>query len=641
MKNTRIIVIVFALITLFWSGASCQDLKRVPQRVQKQLESASLDYNRLDLKSALQRLEKILRKYPEFAKAWLLRAKCEEELNLKKEACGSFLHAFLADSSKFHYLSYKIALLLFDDGQYKRSIEYLDKYQAWDGYENSVNMILAENLSKNLHFAVAQIEGFSGTPKVYSLEGVNSTALEYFPSVTIDGKQLVFTRQDYDSNDIGKSPGQEDLYIGVLNENKVSSITKLPEPLNSKNNEGTQTLRQDGRLMIFTACNRPDSKGGCDLYHSIKVNGKWTEPVNIGYPVNTRYWESTPCLGPDGRSLYFASNRPGGIGGMDIWRSLYDPETGWQEPTNLGSEINTPDDEISPFVHGDGKSLYFSSKSWISMGGFDIFISRASDDGQWLSPENLGYPINTHSDEFGITLAGSGEFAIFSSDRDSITNRDLYKVELPKASRPEYLGFLNGIIIDSLTRKTIGASVEIRNQFGELLQLVDSDPFTGEFLVGLPGRGRFSFVVRHPGYQYYSEYFNLVDTQQAISQHVQIPLLRVRKGDVKILQQVYFDFDSAELKPESIGEIQQIYQMLIDNPQIKILITGHTDSQGTEEYNEELSKNRARSIKEALIKQGVPAVRLKSSGAGSSQPVSDNYTEEGRALNRRTEIKII
>jgi len=634
-------MLFFALsfFMLFSADAQGQNTKHVPHRIQKQLKSASDDYINLELKAAISKLESILVDYPDYAKAWLLKGQCEEELNRSDVACESYIFAYTTDSVEFHFISLKIAILLFEKGQYNRSEKFFNKYMTGD--HSQEDSVISSRLSANLRFSIEQIEQYTGDPKVYSLKGVNTSALEYFPSLTIDGKQLVFTRQDSNSIRNGYSPGQEDLYIGQLEENAVTSIRKLPEPLNSNNNEGTQTLRQDGRLMIFTACNRPDSKGGCDLYHSVKVNREWSQPINIGYPVNTRYWESTPCLGPDGRSLYFASNRPGGLGGMDIWKSSYLPDSGWQNPVNLGPSINTDGDEISPYIHGDGKSFYFSSKGWIGMGNFDIFISRMNEVGDLLPPENLGYPLNTHSDEFGIAMAGSGEYAIFSSNRDFITSRDLYKIELPVSARPDNMGYVYGIVIDSLSKKGIAANVEIRNQSGELLQLVDSDPLTGDFMVGLPCGERFSFIVRHPGYLYYSKYFDLIEVQHPESHPVIIPLLPIRKGDVKILHQVYFDFDSAELKPESLGEIQQVYQMMLENPDIDLLITGYTDALGTKGYNNQLSKNRAEAIRLALINKGINSVRLRSKGAGSSEPVSENDTKVGRALNRRTEIEIL
>jgi len=638
MKFSRILISVLLFSILFSVDVNGQSRKRISHRVQKQFELAEKNYQNFELRKSLSKLEKILSDYPGYANAWILKAQCEDELDMDNRACESFINALSIDSSKFYFVSLKIAQLFFERGLYYSSNEYLKKFLTLN--PSSKDSVISDKLSMSLQFAIKQTEQYDGDPKVHSLIGANTTALEYFPSLTIDGKQLVFTRQNLQGEHFDQKPGQEDLYIGYLEDDTVSSIRRLPEPLNSEKNEGTQTIRQDGRLMIFTACNRADSKGGCDLYHSVKINSKWTKPINIGYPVNSRYWESTPCLGPDGRSLYFSSNRPGGYGGMDIWKSSYLPGSGWADPVNLGSSINTSEDEMSPFIHGDGKSLYFSSKGWIGMGGFDIFLSRTDSSGEWLLATNMGYPLNTFSDEFGIAMSGSGEYAIFSSNRDSITNRDLYKIALPISNRPEHLNYIYGIVRDSLSRKAIFASVEVRDQLGELLQLVDSDPSTGEFLVGLPDKKELSFIVRHSGYLFYSKYFDLVNGRYAESQPLIISLLPLRKGDVKVLQQVYFDFDSAELKPKSLGEIQLVYQMMLENPDISILITGHTDARGTDDYNYQLSWDRAEAISLVLIKKGIEVSRLRSRGAGASEPVSDNNSEEGRTQNRRTEIKI-
>lgn len=642
MNSFRLIHFIVLALLLGSSGISAQEKKQTPRRMQKLLNEAADDYAVLEYANALNKVNQLLQKAPDYSLAWLLKGQILEDSGKSSEACISYIQAVNLDSLLVQDLGLRIAELLFLKGDYDSARNYWGRINSADiNHSDSQKMGF---LKSSLDFAREQIAHNGTLPRPKSLSGANSDNWEYFPSLTVDGKSLVFTKQLIDTAKLEKrTQGQEDLYQAQLEEYKLLGVIKLPEPLNSDLNEGTQTLRQDGRLMIFTACNRPDSKGGCDLYHSIQVDRRWTEPVNLGYPVNTRYWESTPCLGPDGYTLYFASNRPGGQGGMDLWMSHYNRETGWQEPINLGPPVNTTADEMAPFLHGDGKSLYFATKGHIGMGGFDIFLARKDSGGAWGQPINLGFPINTYADEFGITIPGSGEFAVFSSDRDSVTQRDLYIQKLREEIQPDIMGFFTGIVVDSLSQKPIRAHVEIRNQTGTLFQYVESDPNTGKFLVGLPVDELFSFIIRHPGYLFYSEPVKWSKDASPPDQgiHMRIALTPVQKGKKLILNQLFFEFDSSRLKPESSGEINQIFQLLKENPNLRLLITGHTDSSGSEAYNLRLSLERAESIRTALVSLGINAGRIETSGAGSSQPIQSNESATGRALNRRTEMTIL
>ncbi|NJO91600.1 MAG: hypothetical protein HC831_23535 [Chloroflexia bacterium] len=238
---------------------------------------------------------------------------------------------------------------------------------------------------------------------------INSPISEYWPSLTADDSTLIFTSSDR------KSMSQEDLYYSIRKNRKWQKAVKIATPVNTTGSEGAQTISADGKTMVFTACLRSDSYGSCDLYISKKKGDKWSVPVNIGQPINSSYKESQPTLSSDGKSLYFVSNKPGGKGKFDIWQSNFINEK-WTIPLNLGDSINTEDDELAPFIHYDGQTLYFSSEGHLGMGGSDMFISRKLKNGEWSYAKNLGYPINTHFNEESLIVNAAGNLGFFSSN---------------------------------------------------------------------------------------------------------------------------------------------------------------------------------------------------------------------------------
>jgi Tol biopolymer transport system component len=239
---------------------------------------------------------------------------------------------------------------------------------------------------------------------------INTKDDEYWPSITADGLTLMFTRQPRlaENKEVFETV-QEDFYISYYQNNLWQKAVNAGAPLNTNQNEGAQTLSSNGKYMFFTACNRPGGMGSCDIYFSAFNEGKWTEPFNIGPPENTKYWESQPSVSADGKLLIFSSNRPGGVGGKDLWLSKLNEQNLWSIPVNLGTTINTVGDEMSPFIHFDGKTLYFSSDGRVGMGGFDLFMTTMKDDSTWTEPINLGYPINTYNDEMGLIIESNGK----------------------------------------------------------------------------------------------------------------------------------------------------------------------------------------------------------------------------------------
>ncbi|RYD75300.1 MAG: hypothetical protein EOP55_13725, partial [Sphingobacteriales bacterium] len=293
-------------------------------------------------------------------------------------------------------------------------------------------------------------------------------------------RQLIFCRN---------ISGNEDFFISHKGPDAWSSPTPLSNKINTPNfNEGAQSISPDGLYLFFTGCNRPDGMGRCDLYVSHKEGNNWGEPFNLGTPVNSTYWDSQPAVSPDGSKLYFVSNRPGGLGGYDIWQTSLQSDGYWTQPTNLGPDINTPYDEQTPFVHSDGRTLYFSSDGWPGMGDKDIFISRMDETGKWGKPENMGYPINTFSEETGLIVTPDGKLGLFSSNlKGGYGDMDIYQFEMPVNKRPLPVTYVKGIVKDKETGAFLTAQVQVMNVTNKQTLYNDyTSTDNGSFLAVMP-----------------------------------------------------------------------------------------------------------------------------------------------------------
>jgi flagellar motor protein MotB len=508
---------------------------------------------------------------------------------------------------------------------------------------SAINKAAAVKAIKNCEFALKAMKKPIPFNPVSVGNGINTKDDEYWPSITADGHTLIFTRQLNKSNNPGfRGIVQEDFYISHYSENAWQTAYNAGAPLNSSQNEGAQTLSSDGSYMFFTGCNRPSGLGQCDIYFSALNNGKWTEPANIGGPVNTNKWESQPSISADGKTLYFSSSRPGGIGGKDIWYSRLNSKNQWSEPVNMGPSVNTEGDEMSPFIHFDGRTLYFASDGRIGMGGYDLYMSKMGKDSTWSEPVNLGYPINTYNDEMGLVIESAGVKAYFSSVRDNSQGKDIFTFDLYESIRPDPVSYMKGKVYDKETGKLLIADYELINLSTRKIILKNSTDNSGNFLVCLPSGYNYGINVSKPGYLFYSENFTLEGIHTASEPYIKrIVLSPTKVGEKMLLSNVFYEVDSWELKKESMTELDNLAALLSENKNLIMEIGGYTDSTGSEKYNLTLSEKRALSVVNYLIKMGISSDRLKFKGYGNTSHLGDNVTSEGRKLNRRTEAKII
>ncbi|GAC1420490.1 MAG: hypothetical protein NVSMB67_13140 [Flavisolibacter sp.] len=586
---------------------------------------------------ALILLQQAIEKSPGYVDAYLSVAGIYGQLKNYEQSTLWYEKAFPLDSAYTADYLLPYCINLAGLGQFEKALNNINLLLGRQTLGNTTRKA-AEYRKKTFLFAIDFAKKHAGDHYVFAPknlgDGVNSKESEYFPSLPIDGKELIFTRRLNNFN--------EDFFVSEKNGAVWGPAKRLEGSINTPLNEGAQNISQDGNWLVFTGCNRPDGFGSCDLYISYLTNNGWSQALNLGPKINTDQWESQPCLSPDKRDLYFASRRPGGFGGSDIYVSHRQASGKWGEPENMGPEINTAGDETSPFIHADNQTLYFSSNGLPGYGEEDIFVVRKNDSGNWSKPENLGYPINTINHEGTLFIAADGVTAYFASDRsDSRGGLDIYSFEMRSDIRPFRTLWVKGKVYDKKTGAGLPSSVELINlSSGKTLSRVQTDE-TGNYFITLPVEKDFAFNVNRKGYLFYSENYSLKEKSPDSTYEKNIGLQPIEANATIILKNIFFDFNKSSLKTQSQIELNRLVGLLQENPAVRVAIEGHTDNIGKEAQNLLLSKNRAMAVTEYLIHKGIAPNRLASKGFGSSKPITENLTEEGRAQNRRTALRVI
>lgn len=464
---------------------------------------------------------------------------------------------------------------------------------------------------------------------------INTTKHEYLPTLTANDAILYFTR---------RKGLLEDIYQASWADTAFGEATPLPGAINTAAyGEGSASISPDGKTLFFTADYGGNGQRGWDIYQSAKTKDGWTDPVILPTPVNSLAYESQPSITADGQSLYFVSRREGGFGGKDIWVTHLQPDCSWGSPINLGPTINTFADEEVPFIHADGQTLYFGSSGHVGMGGSDLYVCRKQPDGSWSAPVNLGYPINTKANEGSLTVSTDGQTGYYTSDQmGGYGGFDLYRFSLPVAIQPQPVTWVDVTIIDAVTREQLAADFTLYNlQDTQLVANSGCQTYLKEqFLICLPAGIDYALNIERPGYLFHSEQFTLSATNDYTPIEKVIALQPITKGATLVLQNVLFQSDASTLLPASKIELNKVVELLLYHPEMTIEIGGHTDNTGQDAYNLTLSKARAAAVADYIKGKGIAPGRLTAKGYGATQPIADNTTEAGKALNRRTTITI-
>jgi len=483
----------------------------------------------------------------------------------------------------------------------------------------------------------------------HPVRGICTKLDEYLAIISADNDIALFTRKDSMPPKVGAFATDVGFKEKFMISNKYGGEfdrgKPLPSPFNKFDNEGGPTLSIDNKLLIYTVSKMVGSYLNTDLYYSEFIDGKWTEIKSLGPKINgSDSWESQPSLSSDGKTLYFASNRRGGFGGIDIYKSTKDDNGEWGMPVNLGKTINTLGDEKSPFIHPDNRTLYFSSTGLPGLGGYDIFFAKMDDNGKWSTPKNIGYPINSKEDDFGFFVSTDGKTGYFNSNRKGIGGVggwDIYSFDLYEGARPEKVLFVQGNVKDETTNEPVRAKVELKNVSTKQITEIPVDTATGKYVAAVLFKNDFILSVKKEGYAYESKYIAREDTAFSAPAKVDMEIQPLIVGKAYEINDIKYATASAELTENSKFILNGFIEFLTFNPELKVSIHGHTDDVGNADYNLKLSENRAKSVYTYLIENNIQADRLSYKGFGETQPKASNKTPEGRAKNRRTEFVII
>jgi outer membrane protein OmpA-like peptidoglycan-associated protein len=455
---------------------------------------------------------------------------------------------------------------------------------------------------------------------------INSQGDDFAPMLTEGGKTLFFTS--------ARGRGAQKIYSAEKTSNGFKSIREIDGDVNDGSNIGYSSLTPDGQYMIFAAIDHSSKgEGRTDLYSAKKVKGKWTDIQNLGPNINSEYWDSEPTLSSDGRVLYFASDRPGGSGGIDIYVSEKVGDT-WKKARPV-TELNSAADDATPILSADNKTFTLSSNREGGYGNFDIYFSKLNN-GKFTKPVNAGEIINTMDDDlFYIPLQNTNVAYFCTNHKSANGDLDIYQA-VPNPHPADAVVFVGGKVYDANTNDPLKAKIEVTElKSGKKVANFESDDETGNYYVVLQPGKNYLITAKADAYMFLSEKFEI----PANAKGSEITKDLVLSKNNTFLR-VNFDFNKSDLQEESYPDLDNAAEYLKGNSEINVIIEGHTDDVGTDSFNDKLSSERAKSVKEYLIKSGIETIRIKTIGYGEKKPLIKETTEEARAINRRVEMKI-
>ncbi len=493
-----------------------------------------------------------------------------------------------------------------------------DKLDGIVGAIWNINSRLVESLNNSNQFALDRVKNALEIDFEELPTPLNKFDLQYFPSLTFNN-ELIFTVRQKERG------GDENLYMTRLQGQIWTEPIQISENINSRRNEGTATISGDGRTLVFTACNRPDNIGSCDLYISYNEKEEWTDPELLSEAINSPEWDSQPSLSADGNTLYFTSLRAGGYGKQDIWSSKK-VDGVWQEAVNAGSIINSAQDDASPFIYFDNKTLIYATKGRLGMGGFDLFKSERLNN-NWSEPLNLGYPINNAFDQVGYSLSIDGWAYFSSSEADGRLLLKRFRVP-QDIIKPVSLNLkLIETGIDSL--KTREVSIFSKGEYIKTIELNKNYEVS------------YSEVLAYDTLEFKAKGYQVKRASKSqIAQNMLLEMEPIKVGEVLLEITGNFDFGSTSLSNEFISDLDRLANYLLNNPEIHIEIQGHTDDVGSSEFNYELSVSRAKSVSDYLLTKKIDLDRMTIRGFGETMPKTQDSTKSKLSINRRVEIMV-
>lgn len=642
-------IIIIALLwiphsTFAQEDSDCPEISN--KKANKIFNEAAENFRRRKYSEANALLKRVIDIEPDYVDAYFVMGLInirKSNVNLKA-AEKYFLQTIEICPSYDPYAYYHLGVVYYSLKRYSKAHEYLkeflkdvEKIESDKDYNRAVSMM---DFSRYYHEMMQNPVPFA--PR--AVKGISTADDEYLPIISTDNELALFTRRMMvppNKNDLVKKTKQKERFIFSVRKNgSFDEGSLMPYPFNQYDNEGGATLTIDNKELFYTVCNYKN--GGkyynCDICYSKSDFGYWSDIETLDTAINLPdSWDSQPTISSDGKTLYFISDRPGGLGGYDIYIAERNEMGEWSKAINLDPAINTKGNEKSPFIHSDSQTLYFSSDGIMGMGGYDIFFSRLGDDDEWSKPTNIGYPISSVDDEVGFFVSTDGKFGYFASNKYNGTGSwDLYSFELYKEARPERVLFIKGELKHENTREPVKARIELKNAVTKKITNIPVDSITGAYAAVVLFRNDYVLTVKKEGYAYESKYISNKDTVYDKPVKIDVDIKPIEVGATYRLNDIYFATASYELTPESKMIIDGFIEFLSESPGIKVSIHGHTDDVGNHEDNLTLSHNRAKSVYDYLIEFGIDKSRLNYKGFGESKPLASNKTWGGRAKNRRT-----
>lgn len=674
-------LITLLLILISFSAYSQED-EEGPQKFCQELDNKealklfekATDKKKYKKPERLEFLRKCLASEPEFAEANLAMGNeivvtCKLNNKSFSQAIPYFYRAIASCPQIHSEPFYFIGFNYYEEAKNDSAIKYLEKFIK---FKDEDDKKFAKDYEAELYQAremvkYAKKEGelkkkiVPFDPKV--VLGVSTIRDEYLAYISPDDKFCFFTRKIpvESKSTVYASDKQQEVFM-VAERDKTGKFNVgelMPYPFNeTSDGQGGCSISIDNKKIYFSMTrNEGGAQQNCDIYVSENINDEW-RPIkklsaNVNHPI---YWDSQPTVSADGNTIYFASDRPGGYGGIDIYTTQRDVKTNeWGIPKNAGPKVNTGGDEKTPFIHSDSETLYFSSNGHFGFGGYDIFYIRKNEKKEWIDPENIGSPINTEADDTGFFVSRDSKTGyFFSFDEGKMRGKgvgryDLYSFDLYKEARPQEVVFFSGEIKDKVGNVIEGGRVEITNTVTKEKSLALLDSSSGKFMVALNVKVKDDLLItiKKNDYAFSSKVVSAKEIIEEaaklvneVPKPIKIEINEAAAGSSFVINNVFYNTNSADLKKESFVVLESFIEFLKDNPTIHIEIQGHTDNAGAIAGNQALSANRAYTIKAYLEENGIEGKRISAKGYGSSKPIADNQSEEGKAKNRRTEFLI-
>lgn len=631
MKNVVLSIFLFLPFALLGQVT----LENAPKKAVKAYNKGYESIKKNKPYEAIEHLKDAIDTEPEFVDAYLRLGEIyyylQENANAKKYLREG-IERYPEYDAKAYYLLGELELIT---GNFEEAKELLETYQELPNASPRKMEDVQRMVQQSVLALESKAKGIDFKPKNLG-EGVNSHHHEYQPVLTADEQLMFFTR---------RMEMEEDFYTSEKENDKWGKAQALGPPVSTEEyREGSISISPDGNTIFFAANYSDRARDNWNIYSSQWDGEEWLEPESLGDLINTEYYESQPSISATGKELYFISRRPGGKGGNDIWMSYLQEDCTWSEPVNLGKNINTSQSEQVPYIHADGQTLYFGSTGHPGLGASDLFVSRRNEDGSWGKAENLGFPVNTPRDEGSLFVTTDGSRAYYASDMEGgLGGLDLYTFQLWEEIRPQPVTYVKTVVRHSETDEPLAAEFELIDlETGETIASSRCQEFLrNNFLLTLPAGHDFALNVSRTGFLFHSENFSLPEKKDYEPEVLEIALKPIKVGETVVLKNIFFETGRYELQDASQAELDKLIQLMEATPALEIEVSGHTDNVGTATDNQELSQQRAKSVYDYLVENGIEASRLAYKGYGQENPIAPNDTAEGRAKNRRTEFKVV